>query len=91
MLTVVFDKSKGGPGVPGPWGVPPVGMTPGATLATSSTVPSGDRLTAVFATRAAGMATVSAYYDNECEAGDTTPCTIPPQSEINLTVTVVSP
>ena len=23
MLTVVFDKSQGGPGVPGPWGVPP--------------------------------------------------------------------
>ena len=91
MLTVVFDKSKGGLGVPGPWGVPPVEVTPSAILATSSTVPSGDRLTAVFVTRTAGIATVSGYYDNECGAGETTPCTIPPLTTINLTVTVVSP
>jgi hypothetical protein len=90
-LTAVFDKSAGGLGVPGPWGVPPLGVTPDGILTVSSTTQSGDRLTAVFATRTAGSATVSGYYDNECGAGETTPCTIPPLSTISLTVTVVSP
>ena len=91
MLTVVFDKSDGGPGVPGPWAIPPVAVTAGAILAISSTTQSGDRLRAVFAAQAAGTVTVSAHYGNECAATDTTPCTIAPQSEIDLTVTVVTP
>jgi len=90
-LTVVFEKSTGGLGVPGPWGVPPVGVTPDGILTISSTTQSGDRLTAVFATRTAGTVAVSGYYANECGAGEATPCTIPPLSTIPLSVTVVSP
>ena len=49
----------------------------------------GKTLKATFV--APGTATVSGYFDNECSAADMTPCTIPPMSQINLTVTVVGP
>jgi hypothetical protein len=90
-LTVVFDKSTAGIGVPGPWAVPPLAVAPKGFLTVTSTTDSGDHLTATFATTAPGTATVSGYFDNECGAADTTPCTIPPMSEINLSVTVVGP
>ena len=90
-LTVVFDKSRSGIGVPGPWAAPPLAVVPNGLLAVTSTTASGERLTATFATKAPGTATVSANFDNECSPGDMTPCTIPPLSQITLRVTVVGP
>ena len=90
-LTVDFDKSNSRIGVPGPWAVPPLAVTPNGFLTVSRTTESGDHLTATFAATAPGTATVSSYFDNECAPTDTTPCTIPPLNEINLRVTVVGP
>lgn len=90
-LTVVYDKSKGGIGVPGPWAVPPVTVVPSDVLTVRSTTRSGQHLTVVFKATTTGTATVYATYDNECSKGDTTPCTIPPATTIEFTVTVESP
>lgn len=90
-LTVVFDKSTSGIGVPGPWAVPPLAVVPIGLLTVTSTTASGGHLTATFATKAPGTATVSGNFDNECLPADVTLCTIPPLSQINLRVTVVGP
>jgi len=90
-LTVTFDKSKGGLGVPGPWTVPPLGVVGRSILMLSSSSPSGQFLTAVLEAGTPGVTTVSAHFDEECSSNDSTPCTIPPQSAINVDVTVVAP
>jgi hypothetical protein len=89
-LTVVFEKAKPGIGVPGPWQVPPQ-VVPSGFLAITSTSQSAGQLTANFKATTAGAGTVIANYGNQCAASDTTPCTIPPATEISLSVTVVSP
>jgi hypothetical protein len=90
-LTVAFDKSTGGlgTGTPGPW-VPPLAVTPSGILTVVSTVWAADHMTTVFRTVSTGTATVSAQFDNECSAGASSPCTIPPLSGINLIVQVVN-
>jgi hypothetical protein len=90
-LTVTFDKSTGGLGVPGPWTVPPLDVVDRSILMLSSSSPSGQLLTAVHETGTPGVTTVSAHFDEECSSNDSTPCTIPPQSAINGDVTVVAP
>jgi hypothetical protein len=89
-LTVTFDKSGGGMGVPGPWLVPPVRMDR-PIIAITSTSPHGPLLTAVFRAESPGSTTVYASFGEECSKGDKTPCTVPPLGMIELDVTVVSP
>jgi hypothetical protein len=42
----------------------------------------------VFRAAGTGMATVVASFQVTCAPGDTTPCTVPPQANQTLTVTV---
>jgi hypothetical protein len=88
-LTVTFDKSVGGLGVPGPWTIPPLHVEDQSVLSIISSSPSGQHLTTALKAGAPGITAVSAYFDEECSSGETTPCTIPPQSTIDLDVTVV--
>ena len=90
-LTVTFDKSAGGMGVPGPWTVPPVAVVDSSVLMLSSSVSRGHLLIAVLKADTAGAATVSAGFGEECSGGVTTGCTVPPEGDINVNVTVKSP
>jgi len=89
-LTVTFDKSRAAIGVPGPWGEPAVQVS-APILQIRSTSSQGALLVARLTAVAPGTATVRAGFDQECSAGDSTPCTIPPQALLSLSVTVVSP
>jgi hypothetical protein len=88
-LTVTFDKSGSGMGIPGPWAVPPIRQD-SPILGLTSTSPGGSRLTAVFSADTPGATMVYASFDENCSAGDETPCTIPPLGSIALDVTVAS-
>ncbi len=89
-LTVTFDKSYAAIGVPGPWGEPAVQVSP-PILQIRSTSSRGSLLVAQLTAVTPGAATVMAGFDQECAAGTSTPCTIPPQVLLTLSVTVVSP
>jgi DNA-binding beta-propeller fold protein YncE len=90
-LTVTFDKSAGGLGVPGPWTVPPLGAVDPSVLKLSSRSARGQVLTAALEATGSGTATLSAHFDEECSGDQLTACTIPPQGEIDVGVTVVTP
>jgi hypothetical protein len=51
----------------------------------------GDYISAVFEARSPGATFVTARFEVSCSSRDTSPCTIPPEGEINLDVTVVAP
>jgi hypothetical protein len=88
-LTVTFNSSIGGLGVPGPWGDPPVQIEDPSVVRLTSSSTNGRRLTAVLATGMPGTTTVFAMFDEECATGEATPCTIPPGSppiDVNVTV-----
>jgi hypothetical protein len=89
-LTVTFDKSHAAIGVPGPWGVPAVQVSP-PILHIGSTSSRGPLLVAQLTAVTPGTATVMAGFNQECAVSDSTPCTIPPQALLSLSVTVVSP
>jgi hypothetical protein len=88
-MTVTFDKSGGGMGVPGSWAVPPIRMDR-PILTVISTSPHTSVLTAVFRATTPGGTTVYASFDEGCSAGDVTPCTVPPLGSVQLEVTVVA-
>jgi hypothetical protein len=93
ILTVTFDKSAGSwGGTPGAWTYPPVaiGGDP-SILKLNSESTSGDHIIAVFEARSPGATFVTARFEVSCSSRDTSPCTIPPEGEINLDVTVVAP
>jgi hypothetical protein len=90
-LTVRFDKSPGGLGRPGQWTIPPVGVEDPTILRLSSGSQGGHLLTAVLVTTEPGSTTVPAHFDEECSGTQMTPCTIPPQNEIDVNVRVKAP
>ena len=88
MLTIKFDKSVGGLGVPGPWTIPPVAVVDPSVLTLISSSPNGHLITAFMKAATPGVTVVSASFDEECSGNGMTPCTIPPQSAITVNVTV---
>jgi hypothetical protein len=88
-VIVTFDASHAGIGTFGGWlGLARVDNGSIASLIGSSA--DGNQLVATLKAVAAGTATVSAYFSQRCSNGDSTPCTIPPQGVLRLTITVVS-
>ena len=93
ILTVTFDKSAGSwGGTPGAWTYPPVaiGGDP-SVVRLKSELTSGEHIIAVFEARSPGSTFVTARFEVSCSSLETSPCTIPPEGEINFGVTVVSP
>jgi hypothetical protein len=88
-MTVIFTKSEKGTGPVGPWTVPPVRLD-GPILTVISTSPRGSTLTAVLRADTPGVTTVYADFDQECSAGESAPCTIPPLGMVELEVRVVA-
>jgi hypothetical protein len=89
-LTILFDKSHAAIGVPGPWARPLVQAEPAAVVHIRSTTKQGHVLIVRLTARQPGTTNVTAGFGQECAAGDTTPCTIPPQAILSVPVTVVS-
>jgi hypothetical protein len=89
-LTISFDKSHAAIGVPGPWGRPLVQAEPAGIVHIRSARKRGHLLIVRLTARKPGTATVIAGFGQECAAGDTTPCTIPPQAILSVPVTVVA-
>jgi hypothetical protein len=87
-LTVTFVSSGGWSGH-GSWSRSPPTISDNAVLTGRTYRASGDQATAVFAAVEPGTATITAQFDVRCAAGDTTPCTVPPQALQVLTVAVV--
>ena len=56
----------------------------------TSSTSQGSLLTAQFTAARPGTSTVTAYFAEECSGSGTTPCTIPPQGWVVLTVTVIA-
>lgn len=56
-----------------------------------SELTSGEHIIAVFEARSPGSTFVTARFEVSCSSLETSPCTIPPEGEINFGVTVVSP
>jgi hypothetical protein len=86
-LTVTFDSSASGPN--GGW-LGPADVYPSSIVDVASGSPSGMQLPATVKALAVGSATVRAYFSQQCSSGDSTPCTVPPQGVLQLSVTVVS-
>jgi hypothetical protein len=89
-LHVSFDKSRAAFGVPGPWGVPHVEVD-SSILTSATTSKSGNTLTTTLDAQAPGSAVVRAGFNNECSSRNTTHCTIPPQTILEVDVRVVPP
>ena len=87
-LIVIFDKSHAAVGRPGPWGRPLV-QAQGSVVHIRSAMKKGHQLIVQLTARQPGTTTVIAGFGQECAAGDTTPCTIPPQAILSVPVTVV--
>jgi hypothetical protein len=85
-LTVAFDLSGSRPN--GSWSVPP-NSSDNSVMTNTSAAPSGSVLTATYSAVGAGTTQLSAFFNQTCASGDSTPCTIPPQIPIFLTVTVI--
>lgn len=88
-LTVTFDEISEAGGVPGAWLGPPTVANPSVVSVTSSST-RGTTLTVQLTASSPGSTTVSVNFQEECSGTGTTPCTIPPQGQLVLTVTVVS-
>jgi hypothetical protein len=86
-LTVTFISSGGWSGY-GQWGRWPPTISDNSILRGSSWGSSGKTATAVFSAAGIGTATVWASFEVRCAPSDTTPCTVPPQANQTLTVTV---
>jgi hypothetical protein len=88
-LTVTFDYSHVATGPVGGWiGPAQVDNSSVASLIDSSS--NGSQLIATVEAVATGTATVTAYFSQQCAGGDSTPCTVPPQGQLRLVITVAS-
>ncbi len=86
-LTVTFVSSGGWSGY-GQWGHWPPTISDSSVLHGISWRSSGKTATAVFRAAGIGMATVVTSFQVTCAPSETTPCTVPPQANQSLTVTV---
>jgi hypothetical protein len=88
-VTVTFDDSHAGIGTVGGW-LGPARVDNGSVASLTGSSADGDQLVATLKAVSAGTATVSAYFSQQCASGNSTPCTIPAQGVLRLTITVVS-
>ena len=86
-LTVTFDYSHAGIGTVGGW-LGPAQVDNASVVSISGSSSHGSELVATLKAVAKGTATISAFFSQECSEGDSTPCTIPPQGVLRLTITV---
>ena len=88
-LTVTFDYSRVSIGPVGGW-IGPAQVDNSSVATLSDSTSDGSELVAKVKAVSPGTATVSAFYSQECAVGDSTPCTVPPQGRLVLTITVVN-
>lgn len=89
-LIVTFDPSHVAIGVDSGWTGQPT-VNNGSVLGLTGSSEEGSNLVGTAKALTVGTATLLAFFSQQCSAGDSTPCTIPPQGVLRLHVSVVTP